>query len=160
MAVPVLEMRQIYKAFPGVVAVNKVDLVLYPSEVLALIGENGAGKTTLIKILAGARTPDGGEILINGEAAAVTDPGKGLELGISVIYQELNYLNHMTIAENIFLGQLPMKGGRVDYQALREKSSRIQELVGLERRDPMTPLGELTVGENSWWRLGKPVPET
>lgn len=155
MAVPVLEMRQIYKAFPGVVAVNKVDLVLYPSEVLALIGENGAGKSTLIKILAGAHTPDGGEILINGEAAAVTDPGKGLELGISVIYQELNYLNHMTIAENIFLGQLPVKGGRVDYQALREKSSRIQELVGLERRDPMTPLGELTVGEKQLVEIGK-----
>ncbi len=155
MAVPVLEMRQIYKAFPGVVAVNKVDLVLYPSEVLALIGENGAGKSTLIKILAGAHRPDAGEIRINGEAVKITDPGKGLDLGISVIYQELNYLNDMTIAENIFLGQLPVKGGRVDYEALRRKSSEIQKLVGLERMDPMTPLGELAVGEKQLVEIGK-----
>ncbi len=106
----VLEMKQIYKAFPGVVAVDKVDLTLYRGEVLALMGENGAGKSTLIKILSGMYTPDSGEIIIDGRSHSSLTTKQALDEGVAVIYQELNYLNDLSIAENILLGQVPVKG--------------------------------------------------
>ena len=90
---PLLKMEGIYKEFPGVVAVDHVDLELEHAEVLALIGENGAGKSTMMKILGGAYVPEGGRILIDGKETDVSSPQKALDSGISVIYQELNYLN-------------------------------------------------------------------
>ena len=104
----ILEMKQIYKAFPGVVANDKVDLTLYKGEVLALMGENGAGKSTLIKMLSGMYKPDSGEIIIDGEKHTNLGTKESLEAGVAVIYQELNYLNDMTIAENILVGQTPV----------------------------------------------------
>lgn len=155
---PLLKMESIYKEFPGVIAVDHVDLELEHAEVLALIGENGAGKSTMMKILGGAYVPDGGRILIDGQETDVSTPRKALESGISVIYQELNYLNYMSIAENLFLGRLPVKGGkgtRVDYKKLREDSMRIQKIVGLDQWDPSTTLEELSVGEKQLVEIGK-----
>lgn len=151
-------MEGIYKEFPGVVAVDHVDLELEHAEVLALIGENGAGKSTMMKILGGAYVPEGGRILIDGKETDVSSPQKALDSGISVIYQELNYLNYMSIAENLFLGRLPVKGGkgnRVDHKKLREESMRIQKIIGLDAWDPMTTLEELSVGEKQLVEIGK-----
>ena len=155
---PLLKMEGIYKEFPGVVAVDHVDLELEHAEVLALIGENGAGKSTMMKILGGAYVPEGGRILIDGKETDVSSPQKALDSGISVIYQELNYLNYMSIAENLFLGRLPVKGGkgnRVDHKKLREESMRIQKIIGLDAWDPMTTLEELSVGEKQLVEIGK-----
>jgi ABC-type sugar transport system ATPase subunit len=153
----VLEMKGIYKEFPGVIAVNGVDLHISPSETLALIGENGAGKSTMMKILSGAYRLDEGHIFINGKEVTIETPNQALNYGISVIYQELNYLNHMSIAENILLGHIPLKGilKRVDYKTLKQRSMEIQKIIGLDHWDPMTLLEELSIGEKQLVEIGK-----
>src|SRR3954462_3105124 len=97
-------MRGIVKTFPGVRALDGVDLVVRPGEVHCLLGQNGAGKSTLIKVLAGAHRPDGGEITWRGEPVALGTPDAAISLGISTIYQELDLVPGLSVAENIFLG--------------------------------------------------------
>ena len=114
---PVLEMRGIRKAFPGVVALDGVDLTLDAGEVHVLLGENGAGKSTLMKILSGAYRRDAGEIRVRGRDATIDSPADALALGIRVIYQELNLVPHLSAAENIFLGAAPTRGfGFIDWR--------------------------------------------
>lgn len=110
-------MEHISKAFPGVKALNDVNLSLRRGEVLALVGENGAGKSTLMKILSGAYVADAGEIYIDEQKMNYARPAEAMEAGVRIIYQELNNLPHMSIAENIFLGNWPKKGGRVTMAA-------------------------------------------
>src|SRR5690349_8103430 len=93
---PVLEMRGIRKAFPGVIALDGVDLTLQPGGVHMLLGENGAGKSTLMKILSGAYRKDAGEIRVRGRAVEIRGPAEALALGIRVIYQELNLIPHLS----------------------------------------------------------------
>ncbi len=153
-----LKMEQIYKAFPGVVAVDKVDIEVRHGEVVALIGENGAGKSTLIKVLSGAYSNDGGKIYIEGKEIRNYTPRQAIDYGISVIYQELNYINHMTVAENILLGGFPThKRARflVDKKSMREKSREIQRQVGIDYIDPSTPMHKLTVGEKQLVEIAK-----
>lgn len=154
---PILSMEGIYKEFPGVVAVNNVDLVLYGGEVLALIGENGAGKSSLMKILGGSYICNAGRITVEGKEVDIAAPSISLELGISVIYQELNYCDKMSVAENIMLGQTPVTGPlkRVDYKALREHSLEIQKMIGLEEVDPFAPLSTLSIGQKQLVEIGK-----
>lgn len=103
----ILEMRDITKQFPGVLALDHVSLELRRGEILALLGENGAGKSTLMKILAGAYTPDSGEIYFGGDRLDVGNPRMMLKKGIAIVYQELNYYNDLSIAENMFVGEIP-----------------------------------------------------
>ena len=129
-----LKMNNISKSFPGVLALNDVSIELNKSEVLALVGENGAGKSTLMKILSGAYTPDNGEIVLNGEIIDHNfNPGKAINMGISIIYQEFNYLPDMSVAENIFLGELPKNKFRmIDYKKLYRDAKKIMDTVGLD----------------------------
>lgn len=144
----ILEMRGITKSFPGVKVLSQVDLTLHKGEVLALIGENGAGKSTLMKILSGAYQADEGTIVLKGQEYRHYRPDEAIENGISVIYQELNDLRSMSIAENIFVGHLPEKiKGIVDYKALRKKSMEAQKAVGLEALDPFSNAGVLSVAQ-------------
>lgn len=144
----ILEMKGISKSFPGVKALSNVNLKLDKGEVLALIGENGAGKSTLMKILSGAYTADEGKIVIKGKEYTHYRPDEAINNGISVIYQELNDLRTLSVAENIFVGHLPQKkGGIVDYRLLGEKSLEAQKEVGLEGVDPFTCAGTLSVAE-------------
>ena len=110
-------MRGIRKIFPGVVALDGVDLTLEAGDVHMLLGENGAGKSTLMKILGGAYRKDAGEIRMNGAAVEIDSPRAARDLGIRVIYQELNLVPHLSVAENIFLGDLPTRdlAGFVDW---------------------------------------------
>ena len=102
--VPTLEMRGIRKSFPGVRVLDDVSLSVLPGQVHALMGENGAGKSTLMKILAGALDADAGTILLDGKQVKIATPQQAMDLGIGIIYQELNLAPHLSIAENIFLG--------------------------------------------------------
>ena len=117
----VLRMEHIFKSFPGVKALDDVSLRLDKGEVLALVGENGAGKSTLMKILSGAYVADSGEIYIEEKRMNYSKPAEAMGAGVRIIYQELNNLPHMSIAENIFLGNWPMKNGRVDYARMKRE---------------------------------------
>src|SRR6266436_646435 len=108
---PILEMKGISKRFPGVVALDNVDLEIYPGEVVALIGENGAGKSTLMKILGGVYQPDQGSIVINGQPVSIHSVRDASALGIAFIHQELNVLDNLDVAANISLGCEPRWAG-------------------------------------------------
>src|SRR6185436_6120809 len=148
---PILEMRGIRKAFPGVVALDGVDLTLEAGAVHMLLGENGAGKSTLMKILSGAYRRDAGEIRVNGQPADIRSPRDALALGIRVIYQELNLVPQLSVAENIFLGSLPTRSlfssglttGVVDWRTLRDRTALLLADLGmtLDARTPVFRLG-------------------
>jgi ABC-type sugar transport system ATPase subunit len=104
-AIPVVEMRNIKKHFAAVQALRGVDLTLHHNEVLGLVGDNAAGKSTLMKVLSGAYIPDGGDILIEGEQAHITDPLRARQLGIEMVYQDLALVNKLSVADNVFLGR-------------------------------------------------------
>ena len=153
-----IKMEQIYKAFPGVVAVDKVDIEVNHGEVVALIGENGAGKSTLIKVLSGAYSSDSGKIYLEGKEISNYSPKQAIDYGISVIYQELNYVNYMTVAENILLGEMPRRRHAkflIDKREMREKSLKIQRQIGIDYIDPSTPMHRLTVGEKQLVEIAK-----
>src|SRR5471030_1154754 len=105
---PLLEMRGISKRFPGVVALDDVNLKVGRGEVVALVGENGAGKSTLMKILGGVYQPDGGEIVVDGQPVKINHVMDALKLGIAFIHQELNVLDNLDVAANVFLGREPL----------------------------------------------------
>jgi ABC-type sugar transport system ATPase subunit len=145
-----LQMKGITKQFPGVLALDNVDLEVKPGEVLSIIGENGAGKSTMMKILSGALAVEEGEIYLDGEAIPPEKtPKERMDMGIAIIYQELNYLNDMTIAENLFMGNLPQKKGfikTVDYKRLKTDSTELLKKFELHY-DPFTLVGNLTVAD-------------
>ncbi len=149
-----LQMQGIGKEFPGVKALEGVHLSVRAGQVHALLGENGAGKSTLIKILSGAYTRDEGEILFEGQPVDIRTPADAERLGISTIYQEFNLTQHMTIAENIFLGHLPKKAGRVDWSTVRRRSRELLDSldVGLDV-DMLT--GSLTVAQQQMVEIAK-----
>lgn len=112
-----MEMRNISKSFPGVKALDQVSLSLEKGEILGLLGENGAGKSTLMKVLSGVYAPDQGEIFMEGKQVTLTDPKQALDLGIGIIYQELNLFPTLTVAENIFINRLPKNSfGKINYK--------------------------------------------
>jgi ribose transport system ATP-binding protein len=145
--VPVLEMHGIRKVFPGVVALDDVDFDVRPGEVHALLGENGAGKSTLIKIIAGVYRRDGGTMRAAGEEVDFHSPAESLERRIKVVYQELDLVDELSVAENVFLGGYPRTPrGFVDFVALRTRTRELLGGLGLEI-DPEQPVGELRVAE-------------
>ncbi len=126
-----LEMKGIGKTFPGVKALEGVNLTIREGQVHALLGENGAGKSTLIKILSGAYTKDEGEIFFEGKPVEIRGPHDAQALGISTIYQEFNLARDLTVAENIFLGHLPRKGMTVDWATVKARSKEILDSLGV-----------------------------
>src|SRR5215472_8892099 len=108
-AAPILDVRNVVKAFPGARALDGVSLDLYPGEIHAVVGENGAGKSTLIKILAGVYTPDEGGISIAGRPCHFRDAGDSRDAGVAVVFQELSLVPELTVGENIFLGREPKR---------------------------------------------------
>ena len=144
---PTLEMRNVSKTFPGVKALNNVQLKAWGGEVLALMGENGAGKSTLMKILSGAYQADAGsEILIDGQPVAITDPIAAKRLGVSIIYQELSLAPNLSVAENMFLGDEIHTRGLVNRKAMNDSCRPVLERLGAPFR-PETPVGGLSIAE-------------
>ena len=123
----VLEMRHIYKTFPGVKALQNVDFTLKKGEIHALMGENGAGKSTLIKVLTGVEEFETGEIMIDGCDHAIINrsPQEAQNRGISTVYQEVNLCPNLTVAENLFIGREPRKGGLIDWKTMNKKASKL-----------------------------------
>jgi len=155
-----LQMRGITKRFPGTVALHKVDLELRAGEVLGLLGENGAGKSTLIKILSGAYHPDEGEIFIDGEKQVFATPKAASEKGIGIIYQELNYLNDLSVAENIFLNRFPRTKGfrNVDWRRMNDHAERILREL-LSPIDPRSYMRDLAVSEKQIVEIAKAISQ-
>ena len=155
MTTPVLEMKGIRKVFPGVVALDGVDLQLYGSEVHILLGENGAGKSTLMKILSGAYRKDAGEIVMRGQPASIHSPADALALGVRVIYQELNLVPYLSVAENIFLGAAPTRRlGWIDWRRLYAQTGELLQSLGLEL-PPDRLLSRLSLAERQMVEIAK-----
>ena len=129
---PILEMRRITKRFPGVVALDGVDFAMRRGEVHALMGQNGAGKSTLVKVLTGVYPRDGGEVFFEGEPFAPRSPLEAQLRGISTIYQEVNLIPYLSVAENIFLGRQPRRFGRIDWAAMRRRARELLRTFDLE----------------------------
>lgn len=122
-----LELRGICKSFPGVKALDHVDIALREGTVHAVCGENGAGKSTLMKIINGLYKRDSGKVLLDGKEVQFSGPMESSAAGIAMIYQELNFFPELSIAENIFMKRQPCKGGKVDWKTMYEQAQRILE---------------------------------
>ncbi|RKX70113.1 MAG: sugar ABC transporter ATP-binding protein, partial [Spirochaetes bacterium] len=118
----ILDIKGISKSFPGVQALTDVDFTLREGEIHALMGENGAGKSTLIKVLTGVYKRDEGEILYDGKSFECSSPLQAQESGISPVYQEVNLVPNLSVAENIFLGRQPIKNGLIDWKTINNES--------------------------------------
>ena len=150
-----LELKGLTKRFPGVVALNAVDLSLAPGEIHALVGENGAGKSTLIKLLCGSYVPDAGEMQFDGAPYRPESPLDALKAGIRVVYQEFSLLPYLSVAENLLFDSLPRRYGLlVDYRKLHERARALLERVGLDV-DPQTPVEHLGVAQCQLLEIGK-----
>ncbi|QJW55930.1 Arabinose import ATP-binding protein AraG [Serratia plymuthica] len=148
-ALPYLTFKGIGKTFPGVKALDDISFSCQAGQIHALMGENGAGKSTLLKILSGNYAPTQGEIQLKGQPVQFTNTTDALNAGVAIIYQELHLVPEMTVAENIYLGQLPTKLGLVDRKLLRYESRLQLEHLGLDI-DPDTPLKYLSIGQ---WQM-------
>ena len=156
--VALLEMREIDKSFPGVQALNGVDLDLYSGEVLALLGENGAGKSTLIKILGGAHAPTAGNVLVGGREVDLSTPHASQAAGIGIIYQEFNLVPHLSARENIFLGQESGRGGFIDTGEERRKASDLFRRLGTPI-DPEQRCSDMTVAQQQVVEIAKALSQ-
>ena len=141
----VLEIKGASKAFPGVQALTNVDFTLRKGEIHSLVGENGAGKSTLIKLMTGVHKPDTGAVFLNGKKIEPSGPLDAQGLGIATVYQEVNLVPNLSVAENLFLGRQPTKAGRIDWKSLNENArTRLQEFE-LEHLDVEENLGRYSV---------------
>jgi len=148
-------MRRITKDFPGVRALDDVTFEVRRGEVHALVGENGAGKSTLMKILSGALPKDSGEILLEGRPVQITSPHRAQELGISMIYQELNLVPYLSVAENIFLGREPRRlGAFVDWGGLHRRSREHLDRLGVAL-DVRRPIQGLSVAQQQMVEIAR-----
>jgi general nucleoside transport system ATP-binding protein len=148
---PVLELRGITKKFGPVVANDRVDFDLLPGEVHALLGENGAGKSTLMSVLYGLYSPTSGEILVDGKPVTINSPNDAIDLGIGMVHQHFMFIPVMTIAENIVLGNEPVKSGAsrpmgiLDRRTARKRVQELSDRYGLAV-DPDARIEDVTVG--------------
>lgn len=155
-ASPLLEVRNIVKAFPGVRALDGVRLRLNAGEVLALLGENGAGKSTLVKILTGVYQPTEGEILMNGHPVSYNSAQEAWSAGITAIHQETVMFSELSVAENIFMGHpLTGKFGLLDWNAMYAETETLLARLGIEDFVPQTPLKALSVAQKHLVEVAK-----
>lgn len=151
---PILQVKGLSKAFPGVQALQDVSLELRAGEVVSVIGENGAGKSTLMKILAGVQPPDTGEILLAGQPVRFADSRAAIDQGVVLIHQELNLCANLNASQNIFLGREPRWGPFILSRLMNERSRQYLRAAGLEIA-PTTPVGQLTIGKQQMVEIAK-----
>lgn len=150
-------MENIVKEFPGVKALDNAYFELKMGEVHGMVGENGAGKSTLIKILSGAVIKDSGKIILNDKEVNISTPLDAIRLGIATIYQELNLIPNLTVAQNIFLGREPLKlGFDIDRKKLIEKTVEVLERMGVNIR-PSALIKDLSVAQQQLVEIAKAI---
>ena len=154
MKTPILKMTNIVKEFPGVKALDGVNLELYEGKVMALMGENGAGKSTLMKILSGVYKKDGGQIFYNGVEEDIKGPKDATKKGIAIIHQELNLIKDLSIGENIFLGREFKKGFRVDFNKLHEEGDKLLKKLNV-KKSSRELVENLSLGEQQMVEIAK-----
>lgn len=156
-----LEMTGISKRFPGVTALESVEFSVAAGEVVALVGENGAGKSTLMKILAGIHLPDSGTIRLRGEPVSIRSPKESAHLGIGIIHQELEVIDTLDVAGNIFLGREPEYGGRlrlIDRRRIYAETGAFLKQVGLDV-SPSTLLGTLSTAQKQLVEIARALSQ-
>ena len=152
----ILKLTQINKSFPGVKALSDVDLTVRKGEVHALVGENGAGKSTLMKIISGAYTKDSGTIWFDGREIENTTPKQSEMMGISIIYQELNLIERISVAENVFTGRYPMKYGMIQWKKMYQDAQSLFDEYEL-KIDAHTLVRSLTMAQKQMVEIIKAV---
>src|SRR5690242_2844219 len=159
---PILQVKELYKRFGGLVAVDHVSLDIYPGEVIGLLGDNGAGKSTLIKMISGVYKPDGGQILLNGKAVSFATPLEARRRGIETIYQDLALCENLDASANIFLGREKMRRQLGIFRAL-DRSYMLREsrqvLNQLDIRIPelRNPIRQLSGGQRQAVSIARAV---
>jgi len=158
---PALQLKRITKRFPGVLALDSVDLEVQPGEFLGLVGENGAGKSTLMNILGGVYHADAGEILLDGYRVTIPDVASAIRSGIAFIHQDLNVLDNLDIAGNVFLGREPVRGGflrLVNRERIYTETERYLGRLGLDL-SPRTPLNRLSIAQQQMVEIAKALSQ-
>lgn len=144
-ATPVVELKQITKVFPGIIANDSISFKLHKGEIHALLGENGAGKSTLMNIVFGLYQPEEGSIEVNGEPVIIDSPNRAIELGIGMVHQHFKLVQPFTVTENIILGSEPKKGTRINYKKATEEIRQLSEQYGLQV-NPNAKIHDISVG--------------
>ena len=154
MKTDLLEVQNLTKRFPGVIALENVSMRVRSGEVLAVIGENGAGKSTLMKILAGVQLADNGRIKLAGKSAHFENTRAAIEAGVLLIHQELNLCTNLNVANNIFLGREPRFAGIIKRREIYQRSKEFLKRVGL-KCSPTTIVGSLAIGHQQMVEIAK-----
>ena len=154
-AAPLFEARGITKRFPGVLALDGAGLTCHEGSVQAVVGENGAGKSTLMSIVTGVQAPDAGELRWRGEPLPLTGPHDALSAGIAAVYQELTILPHLSVTDNVLLGQEITRRGVLDRAAQRTRVTEVLGELGLDGLDPGTPAGRLSVAQRQLLEIAR-----
>lgn len=152
----VVELRNVTKRFPGVVALHNMQLAVKPGEIHGLIGENGAGKSTLIKVLTGVHMADEGEIYVHGEKKVFKNPNESAAAGIACVYQELNIEKLLSVTDNIFINKWTKKGLLLDYDSMHKKAEEVMKSLGQDV-DPRKPAGTFGMGVQQMIEIAKAV---
>lgn len=152
----ILTMNGIDKSFPGVHALDHVNLEVKKGEVHALMGENGAGKSTLMKVLTGIYTKDEGSITYEGKEVEFSNPRDAQAAGIVIVHQELNMMNHLTVAQNIFIGREMMSGKLISDKKMNEEARKLFDKLNIDI-DPTEKMGRLTVGKQQMCEIAKAI---
>lgn len=152
----ILKMKGIDKSFPGVHALDHVDFELCEGEVHALMGENGAGKSTLMKVLTGIYAKDSGIIEYEGKEIEFSSPREAQDAGVVIVHQELNMIDHLTVAQNIFIGREPRKAFRIDDAAMNREAQKLFDMLGIDM-DSRELMGNLTVGRQQMCEIAKAI---
>jgi len=157
---PYIRLRKIKKSFGHVVALDGVDLDVYPSEVMALVGDNGAGKSTLIKIISGVLMPDEGELSLDGKVFKHLTPSRAIELGISTVYQDLALVDCRDVASNIFLGKEPLKARFfVDKKRMNRESEALLKRLKVSIPSVTTPVEYLSGGQRQGVAVARSIKQ-
>jgi D-xylose transport system ATP-binding protein len=157
---PIISLRAIEKRYGSVVALNRVDFDIWPSEVHSLVGDNGAGKSTLVKVIAGAHQPDGGTVLIDGVETEIGTPEKAAKLGLATVYQNLAIVNTRSVAQNIFMGREPTRWLMVDKGRMARESTEAIGALGVANLPSVhAEVGRLSGGQRQAVAIARAIQE-
>ena len=157
MDTPIIELKNVTKVFPGVIALNSMSMQIRRGEVHGLIGENGAGKSTLVKVLTGVHQPEEGEYYIDGTRVSFKNTREAMDAGIACVYQEMHICKDASVTDNLFLGRfLRKKNGLIDKARMRERALEILQMMG-QTFSPDMSCGKLSVGQQQMVEIGRAI---